>query len=91
MGQEILAQRIGKKLPAGLLDQVCAEIGLKRWEVQKRVQFAEMFSTEKALCDAITQWPTWFQMTQEGLVQKGKRKQGEQLIGPSAQAKREKE
>lgn len=66
-GKELLLQRKGKQLPAGLLDNVAAAVGVSRRELQARVKFAEKFPAEPALRDAITQWPTWVQMTHEGI------------------------
>jgi hypothetical protein len=88
-GRELLDWRVGKKLPAGVLDRVCTELGVSRWEIQKRMAFAEKYPDEKLLCDAITQWPTWYQMVQEGLVQRHE-KQQRHLLGASIMAKREK-
>ena len=67
-GKELLDWRVGKKLPVGVLDRVCTEIGVSRSELQYRIQFAEKYSDETLLSNGVRQWPTWHQMVQEGLV-----------------------
>ena len=70
-GREILAERRGKKLlPRGYLDEIAKEIGITRREIGYRMQFANKFLTEPELRNAVAKWPTWHQMTQEGLVEK---------------------
>lgn len=66
-GRALLIERVGKKLPAGRLDEVAEKLGKSREEVQKRVRFAERFPDEAALRNAITQWPSWYQIVNEGL------------------------
>jgi hypothetical protein len=72
-GYELLMQRVGEKLPPGLLNQVCADVGVSRAEVKFRVRFADKFPDEKSLANALANWPTWFQMTQEGLMENRKK------------------
>jgi hypothetical protein len=87
-GQMLLPNREGKKFPKGFLDSVAKETGASRIELQKRVRFAERFSTEDEMCNGVTQWPTWHQMVRDGLA----RKQGEsepKQSGISAEVGRE--
>jgi hypothetical protein len=86
-GRELLTWRVGKKLPAGLLDKISAEIGASRQEIQFRIQFAVRFPDETSLSNGVRQWPTWHQMIQEGLVQKSGEKS---QIGRSSRAHRDK-
>jgi len=66
-GHELLAKREGKLLPRGLLAKVCEQTGASRWEVQKRVQFAEKYPTDVELCDAITQFGSWYAIVHHAL------------------------
>src|SRR5262245_13913136 len=66
-GQQLLKERIGKKLPIGLLDEISTKIKINRVELQRRIRFASRYPTEEALCHAVTQWPTWHELIQFGL------------------------
>jgi hypothetical protein len=68
-GRKLLAERHGKKLPKGLLDNIREEIGVSRSELQYRIQFAEKYSTGEQLSNAIRQYPSWYRMVKEGLRQ----------------------
>jgi ParB family chromosome partitioning protein len=59
-GRELLAERVGKQLPKGRLDEVVEAIGKKRREVQYRIAFAEDYPTEKEVRDAITHFGSWY-------------------------------
>jgi len=67
-GRELLSRRVGRKLPVGLLDGVCAATGKSRQEIQSRMRFAEKFPTEDALSDAVRQWRSWHHITHDALV-----------------------
>jgi len=63
-GREMLTARDGKgRLPDGYLTQLVERTGKGRSELSCRVRFAERFPTETELCDAITQFGSWFQIT----------------------------
>lgn len=67
-GRALLAERVGKKLPIGLLDEVVGEIGKSRAEVQYRMLFARRFDTEVALLNAIEQYGSWYAIVNEALA-----------------------
>lgn len=58
-GRKLLAERKGKQLPAGRLDEVCAEVDRSRREVQKWVQFAEQYPTEAKVRRADALHQSW--------------------------------
>jgi N6-adenosine-specific RNA methylase IME4 len=66
-GRDLLGQRVGKKLPAGLLDELAERTGKSRAELKKRVQFAERFPDEAALGNAVIQWGSWHAIVNEAL------------------------
>jgi N6-adenosine-specific RNA methylase IME4 len=67
-GRLMLAARDGKgKLPNGWLTTVVERTGKSRVELQFRARFAERYPTEDELCNAITQFGSWFALTQRGL------------------------
>ena len=69
-GRELLLQRKGKQLPAGLLDAVAKEVGASRAELKRRVQFAEKFPSDTEVAHACATFPSWHQMVREGLPTK---------------------
>lgn len=77
-GQELLQQRVGKKLPKGLLAAVAERVGSSPQELQKRCRFADRYPNEDALRNAVTQWTTWHRMVRDGLTNR-KRKPTPQL------------
>jgi phage N-6-adenine-methyltransferase len=66
-GRTLLLQRVGRKLPSGVLDQLVEELGRSRSEIQARMQFAERFDTEAALSDAVGQWRSWHDIVHDAL------------------------
>jgi hypothetical protein len=66
-GRELLRERVGRKLPAGRLDQLAARTGKSRTELQYRVRFAERYPDENALRNAIAQYRSWFRVVNEAL------------------------
>jgi len=58
-GRWLLDQRKGKKLPNGLLAELVAATGKSRSELQYRVQFAERYSTKKALSKVLDSGLSW--------------------------------
>ena len=67
-GKLLLGQRVGKKLPAGLLANVAADLGVSRSELQKRVRFAEKYPTETELCNALHSYGSWHRIVCEALL-----------------------
>jgi len=67
-GRELLAERVGKQLPKGRLDEVAAAIGKSRAEVTKRLTFASRFTTEHEVRNAITNFDSWFRIVNEALA-----------------------
>lgn len=61
-GHWLLAQRVGKQLPHGLLDQLVEATGKSRSELQYRVQFAERYPTEDELSTAVDTYGSWFEL-----------------------------
>jgi hypothetical protein len=66
-GKALLAERKGKQLPKGRLDEVAALIGKQPREVQCRMQFAERFPTENEVRDAVTHFDSWRRIVHEAL------------------------
>lgn len=66
-GRELLARRVGKKLPDGLLDELVEVTGKSRAELQRRVQFAEKFSTEEALSHVCDNHGSWHDIVAQAL------------------------
>lgn len=60
-GKALLARRVGKQLPNGLLDTLVAEIGCSRSELQYRMQAAEQYPTEDEVSTALDTRPSWTQ------------------------------
>jgi N6-adenosine-specific RNA methylase IME4 len=68
-GRELLARRDGKgRLPNGLLKAVAERTGAGRSELGARMKFAERFSTEGELSDAIGTFGSWFRVVHEALA-----------------------
>jgi hypothetical protein len=67
-GRWLLAQRVGKKLPVGLLDQLVAATGQSRTELQYRVRFAERYPDEEALCNALHNHSSWHAVVTDALA-----------------------
>lgn len=63
-GKELLARRVGKKLPAGLLKKLCGATGKSKTEISYRAQFAEKYATEQELSNALDNFRSWFEVTQ---------------------------
>ena len=59
----MLAQRKGKKLPTGMLDELVARTGKSRSELQYRMQFAERY-TENEMSNALDNWESWREVIQ---------------------------
>lgn len=82
-GRLVLEGRQGKKLPKGELDAIVKATAISRLEVQRRLRFASRYESDEALCHAMTQWPTWFQMVRDGLTQKRKAKARQKSVSPA--------
>lgn len=63
-GHQMIAARIGSKLPPGYLTQLVERTGKSRRELAYRAQFAESYPTEDALCNALHNGASWFEITQ---------------------------
>src|SRR5215831_18056309 len=75
-GQALLAQRVGKQLPAGLLARVCADVGVSRSELQKRVRFAERYPTDVEVRNAVAQFGSWHRIVADALLSPAPRPHG---------------
>src|SRR4030095_6934278 len=73
-GRELLKRRVTYKgregVPAELMTLTITECGISKRELNKRIQCAMRFPTKKEMCNAITHYPSWYRMTQEGLIEK---------------------
>lgn len=67
-GRSLLMERAGKLLPAGRLDEVAGAIGKSRADIQQRMRFAQRFASEVELCNAITQFRSWYRIVNEALA-----------------------
>lgn len=68
-GREVLARRVGKQLPKGLLDEIAAAIGKDRQEVVRRAAFATLYPTREEVSHAMTNFRSWYRIVNEGLTQ----------------------
>jgi hypothetical protein len=66
-GRLLLGQRAGRKLPAGLLATVGADLGVSRTELQKRMRFAEKYPTEEEMRNALRNYGSWHRIVGEAL------------------------
>ena len=61
-GKEMLAERKGKQLPKGRLDELVEASGKGVRELQYRMQFAEQYPTEDKVRMAMQTFPSWVQV-----------------------------
>lgn len=66
-GRALLRERVGRKLPAGRLDELVEVLGKSRTELQYRIRFAERYPTEIALRNAVAQCGSWHALVNEAL------------------------
>ena len=78
-GRWLLAQRKGKQLPNGLLDQLVAATGQNATELKYRMVFAERYATEDEVVTAVTTCKSWTEI-RDGLS----RRYGGHSRAPSA-------
>jgi N6-adenosine-specific RNA methylase IME4 len=69
-GHELLKRRIGKQLPRGVLDEITQATGKSRIELQCRMRFAERFSTENEVHNAVTHFGSWHAIVNDALASK---------------------
>lgn len=70
-GRELLARRgSGKQLPRGVLDEVAQVIGKSRAELGARMKFAETFSSEGELSNAVRDFGSWHAIVNDALAAK---------------------
>jgi phage N-6-adenine-methyltransferase len=58
-GRQLLTERKGKQLPAGRLDEVAEAIGKSRQEIGFRMTFADRFTTEDEVSNAVRNFRSW--------------------------------
>jgi len=77
-GRELASRRVDYKgkhvIPADLKTLVMEQCRVSNSELQKRVKFAERYPTKELMCNAVTHYPSWHQLTKEGLNDKSKAK-----------------
>lgn len=61
-GKLMLAQRKGKQLPNGVLDELAERTGKSRAELKFRMQFAERYPTEDEVARALATCTSWTQI-----------------------------
>lgn len=69
-GRHLLRCREGKQLPKGLLATLVTKHGISRSEIQRRIQFAETFTTKEEVSHACSTYRTWRQVTSKALPKK---------------------
>lgn len=67
-GQEVLAERVGKQLPRGRLDEIANAIGKSRQEVGFRAAFAALYPTRTEVSNAVRNFGSWHEIVNEGLT-----------------------
>lgn len=77
-GRELVTRRVNYKgrlvIPHDLITMTITQCKVSKRELNFRVRFALRFPTKKEMCNAITHYPSWWRMTQEGLVERKKKK-----------------
>jgi hypothetical protein len=63
-GKLMLAERKGKQLPKGMLDELAEATGKSRQELGYRMRFAERYPTEDELANALATFTSWRELTQ---------------------------
>lgn len=61
-GKLMLAERVGKQLPKGRLDELAKATGKSRAELKFRAQFAERYPTEDEVANALATFTSWKQI-----------------------------
>lgn len=67
-GREVLAERVGKQLPRGRLDEIAEAIGKSRQEVGFRALFAQRYPTREEVANAISNFRSWYGIVTEGFA-----------------------
>lgn len=67
-GHDLRKRRAGKQLPKGLLDDVAQATGKSRQELGARMKFAERFSTEAELSNAVRNFGSWHAIVNDALA-----------------------
>lgn len=67
-GREVLARRVGKQLPKGLLDEIASAIGKSRQEVGRRALLAIRYPTLEEVSHAVRKFGSWHEIVEEGLT-----------------------
>jgi hypothetical protein len=61
-GRELVARRVGKQLPKGLLDQLAEATGTSARELRYRMAFAERYPTEDEVGTAVQTSKSWTEL-----------------------------
>lgn len=69
-GRVVLAERVGKQLPKGRLDEISAAIGKSPTEVKYRALFASRFPSREEVVNAIDYFGSWYEIVNAGLAAK---------------------
>lgn len=73
-GRELVSRRVDYKgqlvIPRDLMALAIEKCGVSRGEIASRVRFAIRYPTKMECVDAVKTYPSWRQMTHEGLVEK---------------------
>jgi hypothetical protein len=73
-GRELVSRRVDYKgrlvIPRDLMTLTTEKCGLSTIEVNRRVQFATRYPTRDLMSHAMRDYPSWYQMTRDGLVEK---------------------
>jgi phage N-6-adenine-methyltransferase len=67
-GRELLARRVGKQLPSGVLDEIASATGKPRSELQHRMRFAEKYATAAEVSTAVDTLKSWTEV-RDGLYE----------------------
>jgi N6-adenosine-specific RNA methylase IME4 len=67
-GREVLAERVGKQLPKGRLDEIAAAIGKTTREVQYRAAFFVRFPSLEEVRNAVSHFGSWHEIVAEALT-----------------------
>lgn len=86
-GKLMLAERKGKQLPNGILDQLAEATGKSRAELKFRAQFAERYPTEDEVARAIATFKSWTQV-KKSLRKQSSRAKAKPATAPSLHSKR---
>lgn len=69
-GREVLAERVGKQLPKGRLEEIAATIGKSITEVKYRALFASQYRSQEEVVNVVDHFKSWHEVVNTALSSK---------------------